>query len=64
MLTYQRHEVKIIRWIGRNATITRKDGGKLKVVSGLRHHYGKPAVEVDTVTTSPQNIEGCVELVV
>jgi len=57
---YQGHEVKITGWIGRNVIITRKDGGKLKAVSGLRHHYGKPAVEVDTVTTSPQNIEGWV----
>ena len=59
-MKYQGHEVKIIRWVGRNAMIARVDGGKLKAVSGLRHHYGKPAVEVDHITTSPQNIEGMI----
>lgn len=57
-MKYQNHEVEIIRWVGRNVEIKRVDGGKLKTVSGLRHHFGTQAIEVDSLTTSPQNIEG------
>lgn len=60
-MKYQGHEVEIIEWAGRLARVKRVDGGKLKIVSQLRHHRGRPAVEINDWLVCPTNIEGFIE---
>ena len=56
-MKYQGHEIKIIRQVGRNAIIKRKDGGDFETCSMLRHHGGK-GVKTDRLMVSLSSIEG------
>ena len=55
-MNYQGHEITIVREVGFNAIIKRKDGGQFETCSFLRHHRGKKVL-TDQLMIAQTSIE-------